>query len=579
MAGWKRKLQETARRNRIELVEAGLTRRDLFKLGLLTGSGYLVTKLGLSARALGADERSQSPPTTPWVEPLPTPPSPRTAVLDPPPTKEPQTALGERGRGPHQSWDQFYDPANLDTYVFDNRVSLHTWHRELPPDTCWTFNGELPGPRFLARYGRPIIVRHYNHLPSLAEHTGYGRPVMTTHLHNAHTPTESDGNPLDTVEPGFWKDFFYPNVLAGFTDPSFSPRGDLRETLTSLWYHDHSVGFTSQNVYRGKAGTYSLFNEFDTGDENDPSPSAFRLPSGEFDMPLVFHDRVFDSHGIGFFDLFNLDGILGDKFTVNGKIQPFKRVARRKYRFRMHNIGPSRWYQFALSNGRPMTQISADGNLLPRPITTSGPRLAVAMRADVILDFSDLADGTEVFLVNVLEQDDGRGPTGKVLPLSRGTPILKFIVDASLDTHGDPSRIPDRFYDLPPTPATEAVTRRTFEFNRSNGSWTVNGRTFDPERFVASPRQNTAEIWTIVNNSGGWMHPVHIHLEEHQMLSRNGRPPAGQDVSRRDNIDLGHGETVKVFLRFRDWLGRYPIHCHNVVHEDHAMMAMWRVVP
>src|ERR1051326_3094492 len=110
--------------------------------------------------------------------------------------------------------------------------------------------------------------------------------------------------------------------------------------------HDHSVGFTSQNVYRGKAGTYSLFNEFDTGDENDPSPSAFRLPSGEFDMPLVFHDRVFDSHGIGFFDLFNLDGILGDKFTVNGKIQPFKRVARRKYRFRMHNIGPSRWYQF-----------------------------------------------------------------------------------------------------------------------------------------------------------------------------------------------------------------------------------------
>ena len=42
MAGWKRKLRETARRNRVEIVEAGLTRRDLFKLGLLTGSGYLV---------------------------------------------------------------------------------------------------------------------------------------------------------------------------------------------------------------------------------------------------------------------------------------------------------------------------------------------------------------------------------------------------------------------------------------------------------------------------------------------------------------------------------------------------------
>ena len=76
MAGWKRKLRETARRNRVEIVEAGLTRRDLFKLGLLTGSGYLITKLGLSARALGADESSKSPPTTPWVEELPGPVTP-----------------------------------------------------------------------------------------------------------------------------------------------------------------------------------------------------------------------------------------------------------------------------------------------------------------------------------------------------------------------------------------------------------------------------------------------------------------------------------------------------------------------
>ena len=26
----------------------------------------------------------------------------------------------------------------------------------------------------------------------------------------------------------------------------------------------------------------------------------------------------------------------------------------------------------------------------------------------------------------------------------------------------------------------------------------------------------------------------------------------------------------------RDWVGKYPMHCHNVVHEDHAMMALWR---
>src|SRR6185503_4683517 len=54
MAGWRQRLVETARRNRAELVNAGLTRRDLLQRGLLTSTGYLVTKLGLSARAAGA---------------------------------------------------------------------------------------------------------------------------------------------------------------------------------------------------------------------------------------------------------------------------------------------------------------------------------------------------------------------------------------------------------------------------------------------------------------------------------------------------------------------------------------------
>ena len=42
---------------------------------------------------------------------------------------------------------------------------------------------------------------------------------------------------------------------------------------------------------------------------------------------------------------------------------------------------------------------------------------------------------------------------------------------------------------------------------------------------------------------------------------------------------LRPNERVLLFFRFRDWLGKYPIHCHNVVHEDHAMMALWHVQP
>jgi hypothetical protein len=35
---------------------------------------------------------------------------------------------------------------------------------------------------------------------------------------------------------------------------------------------------------------------------------------------------------------------------------------------------------------------------------------------------------------------------------------------------------------------------------------------------------------------------------------------------------------MKVFLRFRDFLGKYPMHSHNLVHEDHATVIRWDIV-
>jgi FtsP/CotA-like multicopper oxidase with cupredoxin domain len=83
----------------------------------------------------------------------------------------------------------------------------------------------------------------------------------------------------------------------------------------------------------------------------------------------------------------------------------------------------------------------------------------------------------------------------------------------------------------------------------------------------------------MTNLSGDWQHPLHIHLEEHQILSRNGAPPPNFEVSRKDVMRIHQNETVKLFFRFRDWTGRYPVHCHNVVHEDSAMMMKWEIQP
>jgi len=134
--------------------------------------------------------------------------------------------------------------------------------------------------------------------------------------------------------------------------------------MSTLWYHDHRVDFTAQNVYKGLAGFYLLFNNFDTGNEN----TGFKLPTfPDFDIPMMFNDKNFDEDGILAFDLANRDGILGDKFLVNGKIQPFFEVKRRRYRFRWLNGGPSRFYRFYLTKSNltnhPFWIISNDGNL------------------------------------------------------------------------------------------------------------------------------------------------------------------------------------------------------------------------
>ena len=582
MAGRRQRLAETARRNRVEVVDAGLTRRDLVQLGLLTVGGYLVTKLGLSTRAAGAGGAPRSPRTTPWVEELPVPPVATPVEVDAlgaRPTKAPDLPAGELGRNdPHQHWE-LYDPAGADHYLIENRETLVSWHRELPLDRCWCFNGMFPGPRIHARRGRPVLIRFRNQLPSLDQHVGYGRPTPSTRVDNGHQASESDGHPLDTVAPGAFKDHLFLNRCAGFTDARFGPGGDPRESVTTLWYHDQCLGFAAQNVYRGNVGLYHVLDEFDTGDEGDPSPTAWRLPSGPFDVPLVLHDRAFDPEGKGYFDLFALDGILGDTFTVNGKIQPFLRVARRKYRFRVLNAGATRSYELALSRAHPLVQVSRDGNMLPRPFPLTRVGLAVGSRADVIVDFSDLPSGSVLHLVNCREQVDGRGPLEKTAPVARGQKLLRFIVDGSLDTHGDPSRIPDRLRDLPPADHAEVVTERTFVFGRANGGWTVNGKPFDPDVFSALPRQGTAEIWTLANDAPGWTLPVHVALEGHQVLSRNGVVTPADQAAREDVVTLGPGESVKTFQRFRDFTGRYVTRCGNAVLGDHAAMFQWKVVP
>jgi FtsP/CotA-like multicopper oxidase with cupredoxin domain len=123
---------------------------------------------------------------------------------------------------------------------------------------------------------------------------------------------------------------------------------------------------------------------------------------------------------------------------------------------------------------------------------------------------------------------------------------------------------------------SEVKETRSWEFQRGNGAWQINGQFFTDKK-RASPQLGSAEIWILKNGGGGWSHPIHIHHEEFRILTRNGLQPPIHEVARKDVATLGPGEEVQIFRLFRDFVGRYPMHCHNVVHEDHAMMLRWDI--
>jgi FtsP/CotA-like multicopper oxidase with cupredoxin domain len=572
--------------------------------------------------ALARSSMPTSPRNTPFVDPLPVP-VPMTPVTspNPVPTNASNSALvpaervvnakingvtvasasiggfSEAARPNHQKWTQFggtseTEPGYTGT-LYESVEMAVPWSfypavDNVPTSKIWTYveaNTGAVRTIINAQYGQPVIHRIHNALP--LDNGGFGVNQTSTHLHNGHTPSESDGGPTHFYDPGKFKDYHYPNVRAGFASnvPTSSLNGrtvigDVKETMSTLWFHDHRFDHTAENVYKGLVGNYSLFSNdilLDTGDET----TGLKLPSGQYDVPMVFGDRNFDPvTGELAFDTTNIDGILGDKFVVNGKIQPYFNVQKRKYRFRLQNGGPSRYYQFFLSNNANFKQLSTNGNLLPSVLTVRSIRLSVAERADVIVDFTAVPAGTKVYLQNRLEQKDGRGPTGNIIA---PTNLVEFRVQEGAVV--DNSVVPTTILPLPDK--KQVVSKnRTFEFTTNNGAWTVNGELYDPNTIKIFPKQNAKEKWSF-KSGGGWGHPVHVHFEEGQILSRDDNTKlVADDVGRKDvyrigDSAIGTNNTGKVdtFYQWRDFQGDYPIHCHNSIHEDHAMMTTFEIVP
>lgn len=424
----------------------------------------------------------------------------------------------------------------------------------------WGYNGQFPGPTIRQQGGkrsaggRQSVVRFINELGQDEQ----GDPISTvTHLHGMASLPQYDGFAEDAIPPNYFKDYIYPNDRAA-----------------TIWYHDHMIDKTSRNVYRGLAGMYIVEDEV----ERD-----LLLPQGAYDVPLILQDAFFAADGQMIFDDRGHRSTYGDVALVNGVPWPRMEVANRKYRFRILNASASRGYNLALSRdenrltlGETLIVIGSDGGLLDRPVEVKTPyqvlEIGMAERYEVVIDFSRYPIGSSVYLKNL-------GFTGSIDSDNRIHTLMRFDVARA---EPDDSQLPNTLRPVERLSPANAVRTRTLRFDRSSAGWVINNQRWNSNVTMFNPRAGDVEIWELVNPGSGWFHPVHIHLIDMQMLDRNGQPPRPYERGWKDVFHVGEFEKVRIIGKFgtRDGQyinGKFMLHCHNLVHEDHAMMTIFEV--
>jgi len=377
--------------------------------------------------------------------------------------------------------------------------------------------------------------------------TAYTGPVpMITHLHGGHTEEDSDGYPeawylpaAGNIPDGYaTTGTFFDHFNAKYGNEwepgsaTFTYKND--QSATTLWFHDHALGMTRQNVYAGPAGFWLIRGgpEDVVLDSRDGSPANLPFPRpgpGDpfgvyYEIPIVIQDRSFNADGslfypdnraffegldnpaqlqIPFIPNVACDGLpsdvppiwnpefFGNMMVVNGQTWPYLEVEQRRYRFRFLNGCNSRFLVLKMTTApradnldfnspeQSFWQIGADQGFLPAPVELDHLLMAPAERADVIVDFANFPVGTELYLVN----DGPDAPFGGISLEdlsdweSTGL-VMKFVVTApsSMDITTPPQylELPPQTV-LPPTDVTRQVSLNEEESKTVNVTTDVDG--------------------------------------------------------------------------------------------------------
>ena len=429
-----------------------------------------------------------------------------------------------------------------------------------PKTMMWTYGGTYPGPTIVRPAGQDTKVTFVDKLPKSVG-------AISVHLHGDHHESRFDGQPTTSLlQPGHARTYDYP-----LTD------GGQAEHASFFYYHDHRMLETGRNNWMGLQGMFLVTRR----DER------FGLPSGKYDVPLAISDRSFTSTNqlrkpFPAHPMMEMTGpsappndeTVGNTVLVNGRYSPYFNVDTHRYRLRLLNASNFQSYDFELSDGQSFTQLGSGDSLFPNPVQRKDILLGPSQRADVVVNFGG-EFGKRIVLKSVPRVN--RPPKGIGSPTAS---LMQFRVTGKTASAGNP--VPNTLLKLPDLSKVTTISKvwAISVGHNSNGSyWAINGKMFDPKRTDYTVKAGSTEQWQLVNNSN-ITHYFHIHEEQWRTISRDGHTPKPFEMGLQDTWRLDPGENVVVQATFTsDFLGTFMLHCHMLDHEDHGLMAQFKVVP
>ncbi|MFN3852124.1 MAG: multicopper oxidase family protein [Spirosomataceae bacterium] len=402
------------------------------------------------------------------------------------------------------------------------------------------YRSGLLGPTFRLQKGENFNVKFSN---QLAEHTNI-------HWHGLVIPAEMDGHPDQMVMP----------------NENFNYQFTINQQAGTNWYHPHPHGLTGKQVTQGLAGFFIV---------ESPEEKALNLPNGSYEVPLVIQDKRFNTDATIKYSptmMEMMSGYMGDNILVNGTASPYLNVSTRFYRFRVLNGSSARIYNLALSNGANFYVIGADSGMLEKPESVNSLLLASGERVDILVDFTNIALNTEVYLEN---------KTFTGMGTAQGTQafkVMKFIVNKQ---ETDTFKVPSSLISL--AKLSNATKNRSFALtmdmaSMNGGMHKINGKIYSATRIDETVAVGSTETWEFDNSTGDEPHPMHIHGVQFQVVSRTGgrNTILPQEKAWKDTVLVAPTEKVKVIVKFEQ-KGKFVFHCHNLEHEDDGMMLNFEV--